>query len=208
MNPKQIRETAGFTVAEMAHRLGVTTQRVYAMEAAKDWMVSTILDCYRACIGPGELSGSTLVLASKCLTGSLERWSRGEGPRSVIQMDFQHLCDSWRQVFEVDRPERGEGEQMEDVERRLIAMFEDRCGELSTPVQIMGALLDRVDAAEALVAELEARTTIPEMDTAPTDGDVVALVAMARWDQDTAAWWRGPTIGWLPLPEQRGEGGS
>lgn len=106
MNPRHIREAAGFTVREMAGRLGVSTQRVYAIESSDDWMVSTVRDYYRACVSPGDIDArELLVLASKCLIGSLERW---EHDSSLVQMDFRHLCDAWENVFEMSVDGRDE----------------------------------------------------------------------------------------------------
>ena len=104
-NPRRIREAAGFSVRELAGRLGVTTQRVYAIESADDWLVSTVMSYYCACVGKGTLDGlemrGILVLATRCLTGSLERWSEAEaGTGEVIQADFDYLCRTWERVFE------------------------------------------------------------------------------------------------------------
>lgn len=104
-NPKRIRELSGYSVREMARRLGVTTQRVYAIEGADDWQVSTVMSYYKACVGRGALDTpderALLVLAAKALTGSLERWAKSEaGSSEVIQMDFDYLVRTWAQVFQ------------------------------------------------------------------------------------------------------------
>lgn len=100
MNPKTIRETAGLSVRELAEKMDVSTQRIYAIEAADDWMVSTIEAYYKACAGPvGPESRGLLLLASRCLSGSLERWVSGRGSQEAVEADFQNLCDTWRREF-------------------------------------------------------------------------------------------------------------
>lgn len=103
-NPKRIRELSGYSVREMARRLGVSTQRVYAIESADDCQVSTLLSYYKACVGKGSLDTpderALLVMAAKALTGSLERWAKSEaGSSELIQMDFDNLARTWELVF-------------------------------------------------------------------------------------------------------------
>ncbi len=96
MNPKTIRETAGLSVRELAEKMDVSTQRIYAIEAADDWMVSTIEAYYKACAGPVDPeSRGLLLLASRCLSGSLERWVSRRGSQEAVEADFQNLCDTW-----------------------------------------------------------------------------------------------------------------
>jgi len=117
-NPKRIRELSGYSVREMASRLGVTTQRVYAIESASDWQMSTVMSYYKACVGKGSLDTpgerSLLVLAAKALTGSLERWAKSEaGSSELIQMDFDSLTRTWERVFSragEQTPEKPAGE--------------------------------------------------------------------------------------------------
>lgn len=103
-NPKRIRELSGYSVREMACRLGVSTQRVYAIEGADDWQVSTLMSYYKACVGKGSLDTpderALLVLAAKALTGSLERWAKSEaGSSEVVHMDFDYLVRTWALTF-------------------------------------------------------------------------------------------------------------
>lgn len=132
----------------------------------------------------------TLVDAVDCLAA--QAWDRGEPPDQLAEADAHAGRDPYNASPE--QLHTGLIRDREKAERETDAYLERAI-----------AAEGRAEKAETRVAELEGRPELRTMADAPTDGDVVMMVAEARWDGGTSAWWRGRTIGWLSLSNQRGE---